>query len=88
MIHALRKTGSEWAVELLSPALADKREFGGSYALKPGQDEPRRPLRICDEAAETISLSRPELSFRLAGEHEELDRQIAAMRARIKSSKP
>ena len=83
MAQVLRKTRSEWAAELLSPALLDKREFGWTYALVLGQNEPRRQIRVCDEAAETISLSRPDLPFKLAGEHEELDRQIATMRARI-----
>jgi hypothetical protein len=81
--QVLRKTRSEWAVELLFPALTDKREFGWTYAVVPGQNEPRRSIRVCDEAAETISLSRPDVPFNLAGEHEELDRQIATMRARL-----
>jgi hypothetical protein len=88
MAQVLRKTRSEWAVELLSPALADKREFGWTYALMPGQNEPRRPIRVCDEAAETIGLSRPDLPFKLAGEHEELDCQIATILTRIKSGQP
>ena len=73
-------------MEFLSPALKDKHEFGWDYPLVPGQNEPRRPIRICDEAAETISLSRPDLPFKLEGEHENLDRQIAAMRARIEAA--
>jgi hypothetical protein len=88
MAQVLRKTRSEWAVELLSPALADKREFGWTYALTPGQNEPRQPIRVCDEVAETISLSRPDLQFKMAGEYEELDRQIAVILARIKSERP
>jgi hypothetical protein len=66
MNNVLRKTQKQWAVDLLYPALADKREFGWDYALIPGQDEPRRPIRVCDEAAETISLSRPDLKFKMA----------------------
>jgi hypothetical protein len=88
MSQALRKTQRQWAVELLAPALVDKREFGWTYALVPGQNEPRRPIRVCDEAAETISLSRPDLPFTMAGEHADLDRQIAAMRARILGPMP
>ena len=88
MAQVLRTTRKEWAVELLSPALADKREFGWNYALIPGQNEPRRNIRVCDEAAETISLSRPDLPFKMEGEHENLDRQIAAMLAHIKSGQP
>jgi hypothetical protein len=87
MAQVLRRTRSEWAAELLSPALTNKRDFGWTYAVVPDQNEPRRPIRVCDEAAETISLSRPELPFKLAGEHEDLDRQIAAMRARLEAGK-
>lgn len=88
MSQVLRTTRKEWAVELLLPALKDRREFGWSYALIPGQNEPRRNIRVCDEAAETISLSRPDLPFKMEGEHENLDKQIAAMLAGIKSSQP
>ncbi|MGB8371126.1 MAG: hypothetical protein ACLPYZ_18340 [Limisphaerales bacterium] len=87
MNKVLQETQRQWAVELLSPALTDKREFGWDYALVPGQNEPRRPIRVCDEAAETISLSRPDLKFVMAGEHADLDRQIAAMRERIQRGK-
>lgn len=88
MAQVLRTTRKEWAVELLSPALADKREFGWNYALIPGQNEPRRNIRVCDEAAETISLSRPDLPFKMEGEHENLDRQISGMIARLKNGQP
>lgn len=86
MAHVLRQVRSQSAVEFLSPALKDKREFGWDYALVPGHNEPRRPIRVCDEAAETISLRQPDLPFKLEGEHEHLDRQIAAMRARIEAA--
>lgn len=88
MARILRKTRRELAVELLAPALMDKREVGWTYALVPGKNEPRRPIRVCDEAAETISQSRPDLNFKMEGEHEELDRQITAMAARIKIAQP
>jgi hypothetical protein len=88
MAHVLRKTRSNWAAELLSPALTDKREFGWTYGLVLGQNEPRRAMRVCDEAAATISLSNPDLPFTMAGEHEDLDRQIATIRARIEGVKP
>jgi hypothetical protein len=87
MSKVLQQTQRQWAVELLSPALTDKREFGWDYALVAGQNEPRRPIRVCDEAAETISLSRPDLKFVMAGEHADLDRQIATMRGRIQWGK-
>jgi len=87
MAKVLQQTQRQWAVELLLPALTDKREFGWDYALVPGQNEPRRPIRVCDEAAETINLSRPDLKFVMAGEHADLDRQIASMRDRIQQGK-
>ena len=88
MALVLRKTCREWAGELLLPALTDKREFGWTYALVPGQNEPRRAIRVCDEAAKTISLSRPDLPFEMEGEHENLDRQIATIRARLEGFRP
>ena len=45
-------------------------------------------MRVCDEAAETISLSRPELTFKMAGEHQDLDRQIATIRIRLEGVRP
>jgi hypothetical protein len=88
MTLALRKTQCEWAVDFLKPALTDQREFGWTYALVPGQNEPRRQIRVCDEVAETISMCRRDLHFEMAGEHENLDRQIAQMRRQIESVKP
>ena len=87
MAKVLQETQQQWAAELLLPALTDKREFGWDYPLVPGQNEPRRLIRVCDEAAETISMSRPDLKFVMAGEHADLDRQIAVMRERIQRGK-
>ncbi len=87
MSLVLRETQPRWSVELLSPALADKKELDEDYALVPGQDEPRRAIRVCDEAAETISLNRPELKFVMAGEHADLDRQIAIMQKQIQKQR-
>jgi len=87
MSHVLRKTRSEWAAELLFPALTDKRQFGWTYAVVRDQNEPRLPIRVCDEAAETISHSRPVLKFRMEGQHEELDRQIDIMRRLLSKEK-
>ena len=84
MAKVLQTTQRQWAVELLAPALTDKRECGEEYALIPGQNEPRRQIRICDEAAETISLSRPALKFKMAGEHSDLDRQILEILKKIR----
>ena len=87
MAKVLQETQQQWAAELLLPALTDKREFGWDYPLVLGQNEPRRLIRVCDEAAETISMSRPDLKFVMAGEHADLDRQIAVMRERIQRGK-
>jgi hypothetical protein len=75
--HALRKVRPEWAAELLQSLLADQREADGwNYAVNPNQNEPRLPIRICDEAAETIVASDKSLHFDMHGTHADLDRQI------------
>src|SRR5438445_636833 len=74
----------EWDVESLAPLLTDRRpDRGWMYGVDPGPNGPRLPIRVCDEAAGVISGDHPGLPFRLAGTHEDLDRQIAAMRERI-----
>jgi hypothetical protein len=73
----------EWAVEFLTPLLEDKREERMWYQKVAGNDEDRPAIRICDDAAQAISLSRPDLPFVLHGTHENLDRQIAVMKERI-----
>jgi hypothetical protein len=83
MCQVLRRVRQEWAVELLSPLLDDKRPSGVTYARIRGQNEPRGNARLCDEAAETISGARTDLPFVLEGEHENLDRQITSMKERI-----
>jgi hypothetical protein len=87
MAMALRKSRCEWAVDLLKPALEDRRDSGWTYALVAGQNEPRRQIRVCDEAAETISMCRRDLHFEMSGEHENLDRQIALIRQKIETEK-
>jgi hypothetical protein len=77
---ALREVGPDWDADLLAPLLADRRTWGWTYAVEPGKNEPRLPIRVCDEAALTLSHNRPELTFAQAGSHAELDRQIAAVR--------
>lgn len=81
MCHVLRQTRGEWAIELLTPLLNDKRNVGGSsYPVTPGQNKPRLPIRVCDEAAETICARNPAVSFQQQGDHENLDRQIERIR--------
>ncbi|MSR58124.1 MAG: hypothetical protein EXS05_10660 [Planctomycetaceae bacterium] len=75
--HALRKVRPEWAAELLAPLLDDQREADGwNYAVNPKQNEPRLPIRICDEAAESIAAANKNLRFEMHGTHADLDRQI------------
>jgi hypothetical protein len=73
----------EWAVEFLAPLLDDKREERMWYQEVAGSDKSRLAIRVCDDAAQAISLSRPDLTFVLHGTHADLDRQIAVMRERI-----
>jgi hypothetical protein len=85
MCKALRELRGAWTVELLVPLLIDKRPLDRwTYSVYPGKEEPSLPIRVCDEAAETINLRRPDLPFRMAGTHADLDRQITAMRERIR----
>jgi hypothetical protein len=86
---ALRETCGHLAVKLLAPLLEDKREFGWNYAVNPKENEPRLPIRVCDEAAETIAMHSKTLKFVMEGSHENLDRQIEVMRRKIaETSRP
>ncbi|MDB6024860.1 MAG: hypothetical protein JWM68_1083 [Verrucomicrobiales bacterium] len=86
MSQVLRKTQGEWSIDLLKRLLNDKRPADGwTYAVIPHQNEPRLPIRICDEAAETISMNFPKLTFKMEGSHEQLDQQIEKMRRQIES---
>jgi hypothetical protein len=85
MSHALREIQCEWTIDLLVPLLEDKRPAEGwTYSVIPETNEPRLPIRVCDEAAETISLHHSDLPFRLGGTHSDLDRQIKAIQERIR----
>jgi hypothetical protein len=83
----LRGAKVMWDVDVLAPLLADTRTFGWDYAVRAGQNEPRLPIRVCDEAAVTLSQNHPELKFEQVGEHADLDRQIAAIREQLKARK-
>jgi hypothetical protein len=84
MCHVLRETNGEWAIEFLSPMLADKSTgYAGVYAVILHQWEATLPVRLCDAAADTLSFLHPELKFEMAGEHRDLDRQIDGMRKQI-----
>ncbi len=79
----LREVKTSWDADVLGSLLDDKRSYGYTYAVVPDKNEPRREIRICDEAALTLSQNHPGLSFTMAGEHADLDRQIAALRERL-----
>jgi hypothetical protein len=84
MCRVLAEVQGGWSIDLLGPLLQDTRPAEGwTYAVVPGKDEPRLPVRICDEAAETIARNFPKLSFKMAGEHKDLDRQIEKMSDQI-----
>lgn len=84
MCKVLANVRGDWSVDLPEPLLEDSRLADGwDYSVIPGQNEPRLPIRICDEAAETISQNFPKLSFKMAGQHIDLDRQIQKMRDQI-----
>lgn len=77
MCHVLRKVRSEWAAELLKSLLADQRKADGwTYAINPNQEKLRLPIRICDEAAETIAKADKRIHFDMRGTHADLDRQV------------
>jgi hypothetical protein len=88
MCHALRETGRSVAVQLLLPLLKDKTKTGWDYPIIPEENEPRLPVRVCDEAAATISMNFKDLPFRTEGTHEDLDRQIETMIRLIESGNP
>ena len=84
MCRVLAKVRGEWSIDLLAPLLLDTRPAEGwTYAVVRGQNEPRLPIRICDEAAETISQNFPKLAFEMEGEHAHLDKQIERMQNQI-----
>jgi hypothetical protein len=83
----LREVKPGWDADLLSPLLADTRTWGWTYAVEAGKNEPRRPIRVCDEAAVTLSRTHPELRFIQAGEQADLDKQITAIRVELAQRK-
>ncbi len=69
--QVLRETQGQWSVELLAPLLADRR-----------RDE-HEEYGICCDAAETIALNFPKLSFQATNDLKSIDAQIAVMRQKI-----
>lgn len=70
MTQVLQKTQGQWSVELLAPMLTDNEHAERSDA-------------ICYEAAQTIALNFPKLSFKMVDDKKEMDAQIAVMREKI-----
>ena len=81
---ALQEVAVGWDKEVLGPLLADRRPLRETYPLVPEQDQPRRPVRVCDEAALALCKHHPEWRFVQAGEHASLDRQIARLRQQLR----
>ena len=79
----LREVQVAWATKLLAPLLSDKRTWGYNYAVEKGKNEPRLPIRVCDEAAITLCAIHPKLKFLQQGTHAALDAQIATLRAAL-----
>ncbi|QEL16693.1 hypothetical protein [Limnoglobus roseus] len=81
----LRTVKPAWDRDLLVPMLQDTRALHEwKYQVSPARSERREYARVCDEAALTLSRNHPEFAFTLEGGHDELDRQIAAIREKLK----
>jgi hypothetical protein len=80
---AFRAVRRPWDLDVLAPLLNDRRPAGWDYPVDPKRSKARLPVRVCDDAAETLTMNHPDLPFKMAGTHADLDRQIEAIRARI-----
>ncbi len=79
--EALKSVRADWGVPILVRLLDDRRPTDGyTYAVRPPRDDPSRPIRVCDAAAEALHEYRPEWKFVLEGEYKDLDDQIRAIR--------
>jgi hypothetical protein len=79
----LREVNPDWDVDLLCPLLTDTRRGLGTYAVSPWGDASRQPIRVCDEAAVTLSKNHPGITFTQVGDYADLDKQIAAIRKAV-----
>jgi hypothetical protein len=79
---ALSEATVPWDADVLGPLLDDERETDWTYSADPKKNQPRL-LRVCDAAARTLAGNHPEFKFTLAGEHADLDKQIAVIRDQI-----
>ena len=80
--EALRETRGEWDHEFLLPLLRDKRPTTYSHPLRQGAEQPRRPIRVCDQAALVLAAHLKDARFEIVGSDAEMDRKIARLRAR------
>ena len=63
--------------------IRDQQRLLATAKVDPEKLEPRLPMRLCDDAARTISTHYPELRFTLAGQYQDVDRQIKLMQEEI-----
>jgi hypothetical protein len=88
MCVVLREVRREWAVDILAPLLRDLRATGfGVHPVRSEQPEPTAAIRVCDAAAETISLANEGVSFSMVGTRTDLSRQIKSIREWIAKHK-
>ena len=73
---------------MLAPLLTDHRTSGfGTHPVNSSPDAPTATIRLCDSAAETISLANEALPFSMVGTRRQLDLQIKLLRERIADAK-
>ncbi|HKQ50703.1 MAG TPA: hypothetical protein VJZ71_21725 [Phycisphaerae bacterium] len=82
--EALRQIKEEWCVPILIRLLNDTRPLDGyTYAIQPDDQDRRLPMRVCDAAAESLQVHRPDMRFTLEGEYKDLDEQIKVIREKV-----
>ena len=76
---ALANGSGEWRTAILRRLLVDTRPIGHYYEVDPDNQDVRLEKRVCDIAAESLNLLRPDLKFKMEGPYKELDAQIERM---------
>jgi hypothetical protein len=78
---ALKEARAAFGVEVLVPLLDDQQPCQGwTYPEIEGQNQPRHPIRVCDEAATAMTSIDPALGFKMVGTHADLDAEIQRIR--------
>ena len=77
---ALREGHGKWRAAILRRLLDDTRSVGYNFAIHPDNQDVRLEMRVCDVAAESLSLLRPAFKFKIEGEYKDLDAQIERIR--------